>query len=130
MILLNNSSVRKYKFDSLRYLSQVGGALAPVIQKEVANIFKPAKLFIMYGATEASARLSYLSPEMLPKKWGLIGKAIPNVDLFVENEKGAELSQGEVGEIVARGSNIMVGYWNDPEETSKVMKETLRSQVN
>jgi len=87
MILLNNSSVRKYKFDSLRYLSQVGGALAPVIQKEVANIFKPAKLFIMYGATEASARLSYLSPEMLPKKWGLIGKAIPNVDLFWRMKK-------------------------------------------
>ena len=47
MILLNNSSVRKYKFDTLRYLTQAGGAMAPVVQKEVVKVFKPAKLFIM-----------------------------------------------------------------------------------
>ncbi|MHA1233416.1 MAG: class I adenylate-forming enzyme family protein [Candidatus Helarchaeota archaeon] len=62
---------------------------------------------------------------MLPKKWGSIGKAIPNVDLFIADENGNELPQGEVGEIVARGSNIMVGYWNDPEETAKVLKNGL-----
>lgn len=125
MILLNRSTVRDYKFDSLRYLTQAGGAMAPVVQKEVAKIFAPAKLFIMYGATEASARLSYLDPEMLPKKWGSIGKAIPNVDLFVANEDGQELPPGEVGEIVARGSNFMVGYWNDPDETARVMRNGL-----
>ncbi len=125
MILLNNSSVRKYKFDSLRYLTQAGGAMAPVVQKEVLKVFKPAKLFIMYGATEASARLSYLEPEILPEKWGSIGKAIPNVDLFVADNNGQEVSQGKIGEIVARGSNLMVGYWNDPEETAKVMKNGL-----
>lgn len=125
MILLNRSTVRDYKFDSLRYLTQAGGAMAPVVQKEVAKVFAPAKLFIMYGATEASARLSYLDPEMLPKKRGSIGKAIPNVDLFVANDEGQELPPGEVGEIVARGSNFMNGYWNDPAETSRVMKNGL-----
>jgi len=125
MILLNKSSIRKYEFAHLRYLTQAGGAMAPSVQKEVAEIFKPAELYIMYGATEASARLSYLDPKMLPKKWGSIGKAIPNVDLFIADENGNELPQGEVGEIVARGSNIMVGYWNDPEETAKVLKNGL-----
>ncbi|MFZ5519450.1 MAG: class I adenylate-forming enzyme family protein [Candidatus Zhuqueibacterota bacterium] len=125
MILLNRSSVRTYTFSSLRYLTQAGGAMAPVVQKEVAKVFSPAKLFIMYGATEASARLSYLDPEMLPQKWGSIGKAIPNVDLFIADENGRPLPPGEVGEIVARGSNLMVGYWNDPEETARVIKNGM-----
>ena len=125
MILLNQSSVRKYKFESLRYLTQAGGAMAPIIQKDVAEAFAPAKLYIMYGATEASARLSYLDPEMLKYKWGSIGKAIPNVDLFIADEHGRELHQGKIGEIVARGSNLMAGYWNDPDETSKVLKYGL-----
>jgi len=125
MILLNKTSVRNYKFESLRYVTQAGGAMAPAVQKEVVSVFEPAKLFIMYGATEASARLSYLDPEKLPHKWGSIGKAIPNVDLFVADKFGKEIPQGEVGELVARGSNFMTGYWNDPEETVKVKKHGL-----
>lgn len=124
-ILLRRSNLRSMTFPMLRYLTQAGGAMAPAIQKEVAKVFAPAKLFVMYGATEASARLSYLSPEDLPHKWGSIGKAIPNVDLFIADTKGNPLSPGEEGEIVARGSNIMSGYWNHPEETDKVLKNGL-----
>jgi acyl-CoA synthetase (AMP-forming)/AMP-acid ligase II len=76
----------------------------------------------MYGATEASARLSYLDPKQLHRKWGSIGKAIPNVRLSVVDDRGEELPPGEIGEIAAKGSNIMTGYWNDPEETNKVLK--------
>jgi acyl-CoA synthetase (AMP-forming)/AMP-acid ligase II len=99
--------------------------MAPAVQKDVAETFAPASLFIMYGATEASARLSYLPPEDLPRKWGSIGKAIPNVELFVADENGRPLPTGEEGEIVARGSNIMSGYWNHPEETAKVLRNGL-----
>ena len=125
MILLNKSAVRNYKFPTLRYLTQAGGPMAPAVQKEVVKVFAPAKLFVMYGATEASARLSYLDPKDLPRKWGSIGKPIPNVDLFVADDKGKPLGPNEVGEIVARGSNIMQGYWNDPEETAKVLRHGL-----
>jgi acyl-CoA synthetase (AMP-forming)/AMP-acid ligase II len=124
-ILLNRSDIRNFKFESLRYITQAGGAMAPSVQKEVVKVFDPAKLFIMYGATEASARLSYLSPEDLENKWGSIGKGIPNVQLFVADEKGNMLSGGQHGEIVARGSNIMLGYWNHPEETKKVLRNGL-----
>ena len=99
--------------------------MAPSVQKDVAETFAPASLFIMYGATEASARLSYLSPEDLPRKWGSIGKAIPNVELFVADENGRPLQAEQEGEIVARGSNIMSGYWNHPEETAKVLRNGL-----
>jgi acyl-CoA synthetase (AMP-forming)/AMP-acid ligase II len=113
-ILLHRSNIRSQKFDHLRYVTQAGGAMAPAIQKEVAEVVHPAKLFIMYGATEASARLSYLDPKDLQRKWGSIGKAIPNVELFVADYKGNPLKPGEQGEIVARGANIMQGYWNHP----------------
>ncbi|MEJ2054688.1 MAG: fatty acid--CoA ligase family protein, partial [Calditrichaceae bacterium] len=124
-ILLNRSNLRNQKFEMLRYVTQAGGAMAPAVQKEVADIFSPAKLFIMYGATEASARLSYLDPKDLPRKWGSIGKAIPNVELFVADEHGNPLPPGEHGEIVARGTNLMPGYWNHPEETKKVLRSGL-----
>jgi len=124
-ILLNNSSVKKYRFEKLRYVTQAGGAMAPKLQKEVALTFYPAKLYIMYGATEASARLSYLNPHDLPRKWGSIGKAIPNVELFVADEQGQPLLPNKIGEIVARGSNIMQGYWNDSKETQRVLRNGL-----
>lgn len=120
-ILLEKSAVRKMEFPALRYLTQAGGAMAPTLIREVMEVFHGKKIFIMYGATEASARLSYLPPEDLPRKVGSIGKAIPNVELRLIKEDGEEARPGEVGEIVARGANIMQGYWNQPEETAAVL---------
>lgn len=125
LILLNKSAVRKFRFPFLRYVTQAGGALAPAVQKEVARVFAPARLYVMYGATEAAARLSYLEPDMLPKKWGSVGKPIPNVDLFVADEGGRRLPPGQAGELVARGPNIMVGYWKDPEATAQAVRNGL-----
>jgi acyl-CoA synthetase (AMP-forming)/AMP-acid ligase II len=124
-ILLSRSNLKNLKFPRLRYVTQAGGAMAPAVQKEVAEVFAPARLFVMFGATEASARLSYLDPGDLPRKWGSIGKAIANVELFVADQRGLPLPAGEEGEIVARGSNLMSGYWNHPEETEKVLKNGL-----
>jgi long-chain acyl-CoA synthetase len=125
LILLNRSRVKEYTFDTLRYVTQAGGSMAPSIQKKVAEAFAPARLFIMYGATEAAPRLSYLDPAMLSSKWGSIGKAVSNVELFVADEQGRPLPPHCEGQIVARGSNIMVGYWNDPGETARVLKDGL-----
>ncbi len=124
-LLLGRSSVRKMHFPHLRYLTQAGGAMAPAVQREVVEVFAPARLYIMYGATEAAARLAYLDPEDLPRKWGSIGKAIPNVELFVADELGRPLEPNREGALVARGANIMQSYWNHPEETAKALKGGL-----
>jgi acyl-CoA synthetase (AMP-forming)/AMP-acid ligase II len=125
MILLSRSTLHDQKFPSLRYVTQAGGAMAASIQKQVVEEFAPAKLYIMYGATEASARLSYLEPDQLSRKWGSIGKAIPNVDLFIADEMGDPKPANTEGEIVARGSNMMQGYWNDLDGTKKVLRNKL-----
>lgn len=107
---------------SLRYVSQAGGHMSRAIKEELRRVL-PSRtdIVIMYGATEAAARLSYLEPSRFADKMESIGKAIPGVELKVLNEKGQESSTGEVGELVARGSNIMLGYLNKPEETDKAL---------
>ena len=79
------------------------------------------QIFIMYGATEVAARLSYLEPERFKDKMDSIGKAISGVTFRLLDEKGKEVQMGQVGELVASGDNIMQGYWKDPEMTAKVL---------
>ncbi len=122
MILLNKSIIRQCKLESLRYVTQAGGSMPPSIQLQVAETFAPAKLYVMYGTTEAAPRLTYLEPEMLSVKLGSIGKAIPNVEVIIADENGRALPAGHVGEIAARGSNIMLGYWKDPQSSAAVLR--------
>lgn len=120
--LLNRSTFPQESFPDLRYITQAGGAMAPAITSQVMKIASGKQIFIMYGATEAAARIAYLDPLMLEKKLGSIGKAIPNVMIDIINDRGEKCQADEIGEIVVRGANIMSGYWNDPEETRKVLK--------
>ncbi|BHH86264.1 class I adenylate-forming enzyme family protein [Desulforhopalus sp. 52FAK] len=121
-ILLHRSAVRERSFPKLRYLTQAGAPMSPTLAAELSAVFKGVKIFIMYGQTEASSRLSYLPPELLKDKAGSIGKAIPGVTITVCRADGSATEPGELGEIVATGENIMAGYWQNPEETEKVLK--------
>ena len=122
-ILLNKSNFEQRDLPALRYVTQAGGAMAPALQERLMKALPGKDIYIMYGATEASARLSYLPPADLPARVGSIGKAIPGVELTVRREDGTEAGPHEVGELVARGDNIMEGYWNAPLETSEVLTD-------
>ena len=73
--------------------------------------------YVMYGATEAAARLTFLDPSSLRAKAGSIGRPVPNVEIVIIRDDGTPAPPGETGELVARGANIARGYWNNPEET-------------
>jgi acyl-CoA synthetase (AMP-forming)/AMP-acid ligase II len=88
----------------------------------VRRTFHPARLFLMYGQTEATSRLSYLPPERAEDKEGSIGIAIPGVELEVVDGEGNEVPPGEVGHLVARGDNVTLGYLDEPEETAKILR--------
>ena len=122
-ILLNRSKIRDYRFPALRYMTQAGGPMSPRHAKELSEVQPDTEIFIMYGQTEATARLTYLDPKDLFRKPGSIGKAIPGVDLDLVRENGELAGAGEEGEIVVKGKNIMPGYWNNPEETRKVLND-------
>ncbi len=117
-ILLRSSTLRKKSFPHLRYVQQAGGHLAPDFIRELRQALRNAEIFIMYGQTEATARLSYLPPEFLDTKLGSIGRGIPGVKLRVVNEAGEDVRPGDVGEIVAEGENVTQGYWRDPDESA------------
>ena len=122
--LLHRSPIAAYrdKLTSLRYCSQAGGHMARVIKEGLRQVLPVhTDIYIMYGATEAAARLSYLEPERFKDKMDSIGKAIPGVTLRGLDEKGRDLPVGKIGELVALGNNIMQGYWKDPEMTAKVL---------
>ncbi|MFN0165668.1 MAG: AMP-binding protein [Bryobacteraceae bacterium] len=117
-ILLRASSLNKKKFPRLRYVQQAGGRLAPSFVAELRQALPATKVYVMYGQTEATARLSCLPPELLDEKLGSIGKGLPGVKLRVLDESGRDVYPGEVGEIVATGENVTMGYWSAPEESA------------
>ncbi|MFT5083091.1 MAG: long-chain acyl-CoA synthetase [Lentisphaeria bacterium] len=121
-ILLSRSNIRDVQLPHLRMVTQAGGAMAVTVQKEVTKVFAPAKLWVMYGATEAAPRLSYLPPEYLESKSGSIGRAVDDVELNIADETNKVLLAGDGGEIVARGSNLMMDYWKDESRTAQALE--------
>ncbi len=113
-LLLRISSFKIRDLPHLRLIQQAGGKLHAVLIEELLAAKPKVKVFVMYGQTEATARLSYLPPEDLKRKLGSIGKGIPWVALRVIGEDGKPIKPGEVGEIIANGKNISPGYLNDP----------------
>lgn len=117
-ILLRKSNLFRTPLPHLRYVQQAGGCLAPAFIRDLRRALPHTEFFVMYGQTEATARLSYLPPEFLDSKIGSIGKGIPGVRLAVLNDAGGRVAPGETGEIVAEGANVARGYWKAPEESA------------
>jgi acyl-CoA synthetase (AMP-forming)/AMP-acid ligase II len=76
----------------------------------------------MYGLTECK-RVAYLPPELIDKKPTSVGVAIPNTEVWLEDESGNVITTpGQPGELIVRGAHVMVGYWNRPEENAKYLR--------
>ena len=74
-----------------------------------------------YGLSEASPVVTK-NPLDATRKPGSIGLPIPNVEVSIQDDSGHELGPGDTGEVCVRGGNVMLGYWNQPDETAKVMR--------
>jgi long-chain acyl-CoA synthetase len=122
VLLRKSDSFKTTEFPDLRYVTQAGGKLHNAFISEFIDTFPQIKFYVMYGQTEATARLSWLPPEKLPEKIGSCGKGIPDVELKVADEKGNPVKPGETGEILAHGDNIMLGYYKDAESTAQTIK--------
>jgi len=117
-LLLRISTFKSRELPRLRLIQQAGGKLHRVLIDELVASKPHARVYIMYGQTEATARLSYLPPEDISRKPGSIGKGIPGVELSVVGEDGLPVEPGQTGEILASGRNISPGYLEDAAATT------------
>ncbi|MFZ4714451.1 MAG: long-chain-fatty-acid--CoA ligase FadD [Bacteriovoracaceae bacterium] len=117
--LLNNPEFKSLDFSHLKV--SLGGGMA--VQKAVADRWKEVTgvpLIEAYGLTETSPA-ACINPMIIKDYNGFIGVPLPSTDVEIKDDDGKTLSLGEVGEVCIKGPQVMQGYWNRPDETSKVM---------
>ncbi len=122
-LLLTRCALKDFDLTRLRYVTQAGGPMPRATIDRLRAELPDTRVFIMYGQTEATARLSYLPPDWLDEKPGSVGIAIPGVELAVARPDGTRAVPGEVGEIIARGPNVMQGYLDDEAATLETLRD-------
>ena len=105
----------------LRRLTNSGGALTVDLVRHLRALFPQARLFPMYGLTEAF-RSTYLDPALVDTHPTSMGTAIPHAEILVINDAGELAADGEEGELVHCGPLVAQGYWQDPERTAERYK--------
>lgn len=105
----------------LRRLTNSGGALTADLVTVLRGMFPAAKLFPMYGLTEAF-RSTFLDPALVDTRPTSMGKAIPFAEILVINDAGDIAADGEEGELVHCGPLVAQGYWQDPTRTAERFK--------
>jgi acyl-CoA ligase (AMP-forming) (exosortase A-associated) len=120
-ILLQMKDLKKFDLSSLRYITNTAAALPVTHIQQIREAFPQARLYSMYGLTECK-RVSYLPPEELDRRPDSVGRGMPNEEVWIVDDKGNRVGPGAVGELVVRGSNVMKGYWGDPETTDRILR--------
>ncbi len=119
--LANHPKIKEVDFSHL--ISAVAGGMA--MQSAVARKWKEltgVAVLEGYGLSETSP-VATLNNCHLEEFSGTIGFPVPSTDIVIRDENGNDVAQGESGELLIRGPQVMVGYWQRPDETAKVMTE-------
>jgi acyl-CoA synthetase (AMP-forming)/AMP-acid ligase II len=112
---------KRYDFPSLRYVTNTAAALPTQHIRQLRKVFPHVKLYSMYGLTECK-RVSYLPPDQIDLRPTSVGRGMPNEEVYIVDDNGRRVGPGVIGELVVRGSNVMKGYWELPEETDRVLR--------
>jgi long-chain acyl-CoA synthetase len=119
--LLDHPDAATRDTSSLRWVVSGGAALPTEVQREFERRFG-CTILQGYGLSESSAQCA-INPRDAPRL-GSVGVPVPGVEVRIVAEDGSrDMPTGEVGEIVMRGPNVMLGYRNMPEETAKVLSD-------
>jgi long-chain acyl-CoA synthetase len=121
-LLLSRTTFPDRDWSFLRYIAQAGGGLRTDALRRLRALLPNTDIYIMYGQTEASARLTVLPPSILDAKLGSIGRAIAATELRVVDADDKPLPPGQVGELVVRGPGVMAGYVGDPDGTARALR--------
>jgi long-chain acyl-CoA synthetase len=129
-MVINTPGIDDYDLSSLKYVGYGASPIAPELLNQAMTTFKGSKFAQGYGQTEAAPMVSVLGADdhvlqgaaKQMKRLASAGRTIMGVEARIVDSDDKEVAPGTVGEIVARGPNVMVGYWKLPQET----EETLR----
>ena len=117
--LLRTNSFAKTPVPTLRRIQQAGGRLAPAFIQSLQEVLPHAQIHVMYGQTEATARLATLPPDRINDKPNSVGLPVPGVDIAVLDEHGNRCLARQKGEISATGDSIALGYWENETATRR-----------
>jgi long-chain acyl-CoA synthetase len=124
--LAEEQLVRPRDTGSVRWIAHGGSPIATEVLRRVHSAIPTAELVEVYGATELSplATVERHEEQLIDAKQGRsCGQPIPGVDIRILAEDGAPCANGEIGEVVVRGPNVMRGYWNKEEQTNAVLRD-------
>jgi long-chain acyl-CoA synthetase len=116
---------KPYDLSSLEVLAYGGSPMAPELVHRVRKLLPNVKLLQSYGLSETGFLTGLEDKEHVESKLLSCGRPCPGIDLRVEDETGKEVAVGQHGELVARGANVMPGYWNDSEDTALAFRNGM-----
>jgi fatty-acyl-CoA synthase len=122
-LILNIPHWQRYDCSSLRAIAMMGTVVPEQLMKEFAERYPHLQPLQGYGATETSPLLTHTHLKDAPRKMASAGKAAPRAELKIIAQDGKEVEVGQIGEIIARGPQIMKGYFKDPKATAKKIKD-------
>jgi amino acid adenylation domain-containing protein len=120
-LLMAHANLAAFDLGALRMITNTAAALSETHIQRLRALFPQAELFSMYGLTECK-RVTYLPPEQLDIRPTSVGRGMPNQEVWLVDDEGRRLPNGATGELVIRGSHVMRGYWEKPEETAARLK--------
>jgi acyl-CoA synthetase (AMP-forming)/AMP-acid ligase II len=123
-LLVDSPATAEHDLSSLRHLAYGASPISDALLDRAAKRLPGTEFTQAYGMTELAPVATLLSPEAheVPRLRRSAGRAAPHVEVIVVDEHDVEVPRGEIGEIVARGDNVMLGYWNRPEATARALR--------
>ena len=119
--LLDLPVLTRFDLSGLRLLTNAAAALPLRHIERLRAAWPQAALVSMYGLTECK-RASFLPADQIDARPGSVGRGLSNQEHWLVDEDGRRLPDGATGELVVRGSHVMRGYWNRPEETARRLR--------
>jgi long-chain acyl-CoA synthetase len=121
-LLTQFPDARKYDLSSLQVLAYGGSPMAPELVHRTRELLPKVKLIQVYGLSETGFLTGLQDQEHTEDKLMSCGRPCPGVDLLVTDTSGKQVDPGGPGELIARGANVMRGYWNNREETAEAFR--------
>ena len=125
---VNHPDVANYDLSSINHVLFGASPMPEAVLRTALRVIPNAEFHHLYGQTEASPVLTALPPNRMVEDSHMAGKiksaglAIPGCEVRIFDENDNEVPRGTVGEIVARGENVMLGYWNQPELSAQTLR--------